>query len=60
MGAAESCAGKLGSTAAATGAWRNLVNEVEAGQNLIELRCPRCGQFRLEVSRAQRGRTARP
>jgi phage FluMu protein Com len=31
----------------------DLVNEVEAGQVLVELKCPRCGQPHLEVIRPQ-------
>jgi phage FluMu protein Com len=34
----------------------DLVNEVDAGQLLIELKCPRCGQPHLEVIRPQAGR----
>jgi phage FluMu protein Com len=32
----------------------DVVNEVEAGQVLLELKCPRCGQPHLEVIRPQR------
>jgi len=32
----------------------DLVNEVEAGQVLVELKCPRCGQPHLEVIRSAR------
>jgi phage FluMu protein Com len=38
----------------------DLVNEVEAGQLLIELKCPRCGQPHLEVIRPQPGRDREP
>jgi len=34
----------------------DLVNEVEAGQVLVELKCPRCGQPHLEVVRPARNR----
>ena len=30
----------------------DLVNEIETGQVLVELKCPRCGQPHLEVIRA--------
>ena len=30
----------------------DLVNELETGQVLVELKCPRCGQPHLEVIRA--------
>jgi phage FluMu protein Com len=32
----------------------DVVNEVEAGQVLVELKCPRCGQPHLEVIRSRR------
>jgi phage FluMu protein Com len=32
----------------------DLVNEVEAGHALVELKCPRCGQPHLEVIRPPR------
>jgi phage FluMu protein Com len=31
----------------------DVVNEVEAGQLILELKCPRCGQAHLEVIRRQ-------
>jgi phage FluMu protein Com len=31
----------------------DLVNEIEAGQVILELKCPRCGQSNLEVVRPQ-------
>jgi Mu-like prophage protein Com len=31
----------------------DVVNEVDAGQLLIELKCPRCGEPHLEVMRPQ-------
>jgi phage FluMu protein Com len=31
----------------------DVVNEVESGQVLLELKCPRCGQPNLEVMRSQ-------
>ena len=38
----------------------DLVNEVEAGQILIELKCPRCGHPHLEVIRRQPPSAAEP
>jgi hypothetical protein len=31
----------------------DLVNEIEAGQLILELKCPRCGQPHLEVIRGR-------
>jgi len=38
----------------------DLVNEVEAGQGLMESKCPRCGQPHLEVIRPPRVIDAEP
>jgi len=32
----------------------DIVNEVESGQVLLELKCPRCGQPHLEIIRPSR------
>jgi phage FluMu protein Com len=37
----------------------DLINEVEAGQVLIELKCPRCGQPHLEVIRPRMSSTVK-
>ena len=37
----------------------DLVNEIQAGQAILELKCPRCGQPQLEVIRPSAARDAR-
>jgi len=38
----------------------DLVNEIEVGQLILELKCPRCGQPHLEVIRPKTDRIAEP